>query len=68
LKLICLIITNNPSDRKHDEHVSWWPKQITWEAGYLDAGYWTPTAESWFQARMRSIRDGTAKPKNATQW
>jgi hypothetical protein len=34
----------------------------------VNTGWWTPENESWFQNRLRAIRDGTGQPHTATEW
>ncbi len=34
----------------------------------MDAGYWTPQCEAWFQAHHEKILNGSAKPLSATEW
>jgi hypothetical protein len=31
-------------------------------------GYWSAACESWFQRRIKDIRNGTAELRSATQW
>ncbi|KZP04089.1 hypothetical protein FIBSPDRAFT_767968, partial [Athelia psychrophila] len=47
---------------------SWWPKSSTWKTSCLDAGYWTPTCEEWFQRRLEAIRAGKENVKSAAKW
>ncbi|RPD54156.1 hypothetical protein L227DRAFT_464545, partial [Lentinus tigrinus ALCF2SS1-6] len=49
--------------------VSWWPKHSHWvtHAGQY-AGIWTQWNEKWFCDRLRSIYDGTARPKSSSEW
>jgi hypothetical protein len=50
------------------KQVSWWPKHATWEGCGLDVGYWSSSCETWFQNRLRGIRNGTANPRTAREW
>jgi hypothetical protein len=49
-------------------HLSWWPKQATWEKSQYNVGYWTRFAEEWFERRLTEIRSNNAQCKNAAQW
>ncbi|KDQ49881.1 hypothetical protein JAAARDRAFT_142799, partial [Jaapia argillacea MUCL 33604] len=51
-----------------DSQMSWWPKQSSWETSSFNTGFWSPAAESWFQKRLKEIRDGAAKVKSAGEW
>jgi hypothetical protein len=48
--------------------MSWWPKQSVWMNSGLNWGYWTEACETWFQKRLKSIRDGTAGLKTSGEW
>ncbi len=50
------------------KQASWWPKHATWKGCGLDVGYWSSSCETWFQNRLRAIRNGTAIPRTAKEW
>ncbi|KAI0069367.1 hypothetical protein K474DRAFT_1714330 [Panus rudis PR-1116 ss-1] len=47
---------------------SWWPRQHTWTHSSFCAGYWTPKAESWFQAHLSNILAGKSQVRSASVW
>lgn len=34
----------------------------------MDVGYWSHTCEEWFQRRLKGIRAGEEKLRNAKEW
>ncbi|KIJ34741.1 hypothetical protein M422DRAFT_134740, partial [Sphaerobolus stellatus SS14] len=47
---------------------SWWPKPTAWGGSGLDVGYWSSECESWYQARIKLISEGTAPLRTVEQW
>ena len=49
-------------------NVSWWPKQLIWEACGLNVGYWSTDDEVWYQKHLEKIRqyDGSGHPPYCT--
>ncbi|KAF8589569.1 hypothetical protein K439DRAFT_1289399, partial [Ramaria rubella] len=47
---------------------SWWPKPGSWSHSGLNVGYWSPTAEVWYQNQLAHIKDNTAELYHAKKW
>ena len=41
--------------------LSWWPKASVFMTSGLYPGYWTPSCETWYQARVEAISKNGAK-------
>ncbi|KAG1721850.1 hypothetical protein EDB19DRAFT_1646156, partial [Suillus lakei] len=48
--------------------LSWWPTPKLWETSGFELGYWTHSAEKFFQTRLTAIRERQAKLFNARKW
>ena len=48
--------------------LSWWPKPSTFATSGLYPGYWTPSCEHWFQARVEAITNDTAGLHTTSEW
>lgn len=48
--------------------LSWWPKASVFATSGLYPGYWTPSCETWYQARVKAISENSAKLYTATEW
>ncbi|KAK7433537.1 hypothetical protein VKT23_019846 [Stygiomarasmius scandens] len=48
--------------------MSWWPKPVSWAKGNRNFGFWSADDEKFYQERLTEIRNGTARPKTASQW
>ncbi|TFK62070.1 hypothetical protein BDN72DRAFT_748162, partial [Pluteus cervinus] len=48
--------------------MSWWPNQSAWDSSGLNAGYWTPDCEDWYQHRLTKIRANEGDLRSATHW
>ncbi|TCD60184.1 hypothetical protein EIP91_010608 [Steccherinum ochraceum] len=49
-------------------HISWWPTPNCWSLNGLETGYWTPTAEIWFERRLNAIQNGSQPPQTAAKF
>jgi hypothetical protein len=63
----------NFSEGKGDQTAlkSWWPLQTTWEkeAALANHGYWTDYNETWYQRRLRELREGgSVQPLTESEW
>ena len=57
------------TDRNNvDKHLSWWPKETTWEKSGYACKEWTPDAEQWYQNRWKEIQTGKASVHHQTEW
>lgn len=45
-----------------------WPTEYAWASSGLNIGEWTHECEAWYQARLSSLRAGTASPMSSTEW
>jgi len=51
------------------KHSSWWPPHHSWKKNGLDLGFWTPSAEDWFQKRIVTIHNNPSSAlKTPSQW
>lgn len=50
------------------QHLSWWPKDGVWYSSGFFTEQWSADAETWYQSRLKSIEDGTARLYNSTEW
>ncbi|TBU36529.1 hypothetical protein BD309DRAFT_1024264 [Dichomitus squalens] len=50
------------------QDTSWWPKAEVWDGSDMDAGYWTPYCEHWFQTGLNLIRKGEARLRTSSKW
>jgi hypothetical protein len=55
-------------DAKIQQHLSWWPKDGVWHLSGFFTDEWSADAERWYQDRLRSIENGTARLYNSTEW
>ncbi|KAH9913267.1 hypothetical protein B0H21DRAFT_671923, partial [Amylocystis lapponica] len=60
------VIASSQSQRPSRK--SWWPTPNAWKDCGLDVGYWSNTAEAWFQGRLAIMRAGTAKLQTSQEW
>ena len=37
------------------KHLTWWPSSSKWETSGYSVGYWSPSAEAWYQTRIDNI-------------
>ncbi|KAF7981737.1 hypothetical protein HWV62_32347 [Athelia sp. TMB] len=49
-------------------HFSWWPKHEIWQKSPMNSGRWTPWAETWYQRRLKDIKEGKAVLRTAKRW
>ena len=50
---------------------SWWPLQSTWEkeTALVNYGHWTDYNETWYQRRLRELREGrNVQPLAESEW
>jgi hypothetical protein len=50
------------------QHLSWWPKEGVWNSSGYFSEQWSADAESWYQARLKTIENGSGKLYNSTKW
>ncbi|KAK7023442.1 hypothetical protein VNI00_016748 [Paramarasmius palmivorus] len=47
---------------------SWWPKPSSWKNSGFNVGYWSSSAETWFQTRLKQIENDSATLYSARGW
>ncbi|KAK7030911.1 hypothetical protein VNI00_013857 [Paramarasmius palmivorus] len=47
---------------------TWWPKPISWRTSGLNVGYWSSSAEVWFQTRLKQIESKSATLYSTRGW
>ena len=56
------------SEDKGASITSWWPTEDVWrESGYY-TGYWSHSAEQWYQRRLKQLEEGTAEAETSSRW
>ena len=56
------------TDAQIHQHLSWWPKDGVWYSSGFFTEQWSADAEVWYQTRLRSIENGSARLYNSTEW